>query len=161
MEITTMAITALIMDTGMIMVTLILVDTMDTINSAVMILGTEDSMTCMDMVRIIMALTMVHMIFQISMALSTVLRKPLMGMDLIMEIATTSTMTTSILTTMVSIMTFMHLIMELAAIKHTMVLIIWQDTIYMVSIIASMVLIICLVMILMDSDTPLVMISMV
>ena len=59
MEINMMAITALIMDTGMIMVTLILVDTMDMTNLAVMILGMEDSVICMDMDKTIMALTMV------------------------------------------------------------------------------------------------------
>ena len=125
------------------------------ISLAVMILGILDSVTCMDMIWIIMDSTRVLMIFQLSMVLSMVLRKPLMGMDLIMQIATTS-----ILTTMVSIITFM-LITELATIQHIMTLIIWLDTNHMVSIIASMVLIMSLVMILMDLDTPLVMISMV
>ena len=99
--------------------------------------------------------TRVLMIFQHSMVLSMVLKKPLMGMDLIMQIATTS-----ILTTMVSIITFM-LITELATIQHIMTLIIWLDTAYMVLIIASMVLIMSLVMILMDLDTLQVTISMV
>ena len=103
-----MATTALILDTGMIMITLILVDSMATINLVAMILGMEDFMTFMDIVRIIMDSTTVLMMFQISMALSMVLRKLLMGMDLIMQIAMTST-----LTTMVSIITSMVLIMSL------------------------------------------------
>ena len=49
-----MATTALILDTGMIMITLILVDSMATINLVAMILGMEDLMTFMDIVRVIM-----------------------------------------------------------------------------------------------------------
>ena len=155
MEITMMETTVLILDTGMIMIILILVDIMATISLAVMILGMVDSVICMDMVRIIMDSTRVLMIFQLSMVLSMVLRRPLMGMDLTMQIATTS-----ILTTMVSIITFM-LITELATIQSIMILIIWVDTINIVSITASMVLIISQVMIHMALVTLQVTISMV
>ena len=150
-----MATTALILDTGMIMIILILEASMAMISLAVMILGMVDSVTCMDMTRIIMDSTRVLMIFQLSMVLSMVLRKPLMGMDLLIQIATTST-----LTTMVSIITFM-LITELATIQHIMTLIIRLDTINIVSITASMVMITSLVMTLMALDTLQVTISMV
>ena len=50
MEITMMATTALILDTGMIMIILILEDSMAMISLAVMILGMVDSVTCMDMI---------------------------------------------------------------------------------------------------------------